>query len=129
MNVSKQIVFLFLFILLFAVACTSDDNPSLPTVAPAASVEQPATTNGNALPATNTPASSINASTPNNNDIETIDEAVQKIDTDVCREAHETLTELDGLLAQGQDVADLKTAVIELITELDNCALDATPTP
>ena len=66
---------------------------------------------------------------PIDDNLEDIDQILQEIDNDVCREAHETRAEIAALLAAGQDVADLEAAITELITELDNCSLDMTPNP
>ena len=55
-----------------------------------------------------------------------IDEILGDIDNDVCQTAYETKLELELLIAEGVDVAELEAAVEELIEELENCS---TPTP
>lgn len=59
-------------------------------------------------------------------DLLPIDEILSEIDNDVCQTAYETKLELEALIAAGADVAELETAVEELIVELENCP---TPTP
>jgi hypothetical protein len=52
-----------------------------------------------------------------------------EIDQAVCAEALETQAELESLQEQGQDVAELATAVAELVGEMSQCASFYTPTP
>jgi hypothetical protein len=59
--------------------------------------------------------------------LEPIDTVLQEIDNRVCQEALETRAELEELLAQGRDIADLIGAIDDLIVELEGCSL--TPTP
>ena len=133
MHVPKQFVALLLLISLLLAACRVTDTTGspapLPTIAPTADNNQPQRTSV-PLPPTNTPISSPDVSVPDIDDnLEVIDQILQEIDNDVCREAHETRAEIAALLAAGQDVADLEAAITELITELDNCSLDMTPNP
>ena len=62
-------------------------------------------------------------------DLEAIDTVLQEIDNQVCQEALETRAEIEALLQQGQDIADLAAAIDELIAELEGCSLTPTPTP
>ena len=57
------------------------------------------------------------------------DPALQEIDQAVCAEALKTQAELETLQEQGQDVAELATAVAELVGEMSQCASFYTPTP
>ena len=117
---------LILCALLWLAACQNETIPPLPTAAPTAALTRSAPGAESALPATFTPA----AAAPENTapllteDLEAIDAALAEIDNDICREALETRAEIETLLGQGQDVADLEAAVIELIEELENCTLD-----
>lgn len=61
-----------------------------------------------------------------NDDFLPIDEILSEIDNDVCQNAYETKLELGALIEEGADLAELETAVEELIEELENCP---TPTP
>jgi hypothetical protein len=90
------------------------------------------------LPATNDIATAVPAipttitpdgtpTTPlGEDDFLAIDEILGEIDNDVCQTAFETKLELEALIAEGVDVAELETAVEELIEQLENCQ---TPTP
>ena len=79
------------------------------------------------LSPSNTPALSLTADPLE--DLESIDTVLQEIDNQVCQEALETRAEIEELLQQGQDVADLAAAIDELIAELEGCSLTPTPTP
>jgi hypothetical protein len=109
--------------------CAGADT-TLPTVAvPAATVEsRPATVAvpPAVLPPTHTPAATTAAEVAT---LEAIDPVLAEIDAEVCREAIETRAEIEVLLQQGQEVADLAAAVDELITEIEGCAVLLTPTP
>lgn len=50
-----------------------------------------------------------------------IDSILAEIDQEVCREALATRAEIEAHLAQGIDLAELETAVNELIAELGGC--------
>ncbi|MCI0395902.1 MAG: hypothetical protein L0332_17640 [Chloroflexi bacterium] len=91
---------------LLLLGCNGGDTPLPTRVIPAATVE--------VLPT---------------QDLTAIDAVLQEIDDEVCREAHETRAEIEALLQQGQDVADLAEAIDELIAELEGCSTMLTPTP
>ena len=85
------------------------------------------------LPATNTPISSAPAeddasglATSEANEAEAV---IEEIDREVCEEAVTTQAELADMQAQGEDVAELATAVAELMVELGDCEILLTPTP
>jgi len=124
------------FILLFLVACGSED--ATPTTVQPASVPDASPTVQ--LPATNaiaTPlleSATLAVETPalesgsviSGDDFLPIDEILSEIDNDTCQNAYETKAEIEALTAEGADLAELETAVDELIQELENCP---TPTP
>jgi hypothetical protein len=94
-------------------------------MSPAATVEnQPATVG---LPPTNTPAATLSPDAQAT--LTALDPVLAEIDAEVCQEAHQTRAEIEVLLQQGQDVADLAAAIDELIAEIEGCALLLTPTP
>ena len=113
---------LFITICLWALSgCVSRNNSPVPTLIPTAWIEATATPLP-ALPATNTPIATLAAN-------EGEEAILEVIDQETCQEALTTQQELEDLQAQGEDVAELATAVAELITELDNCEILLTPTP
>jgi hypothetical protein len=116
---AKIIIFFACFV---AVAACTDNAAPVPTLVPTAWLEATATPLPTTLPATYTPVVA-----PLVTD-ETAD-ALQDVDWDTCQEAVTTQQELLELQAQGQDVAELATAVAELIVELDDCVILMTPTP
>ena len=125
MTISKFGILLFFVLSLFVTACNNDSSAILPTLAPTTTINQPSVADDMNLPPTNTPVVPPELS----DDLDAIDAVLQDIDNDICREAHEAWTEIKEMLAQGQDVADLEVAIVELINELDNCSLEITPTP
>lgn len=157
MRFPKHVIGSLLLLLSFLVGCGGNGDALLATAMPTASVkepaEQPAGRSENTPPPTYTPAAAaplptatvanapetpLTAATDSpvpplpveqNNDLEAIDTALQEIDNSMCREAHEARAEIDEMLAQGADVADLEAAIVELIEELENCSLEATPGP
>jgi hypothetical protein len=46
---------------------------------------------------------------------------LQEIDSSVCQQADKTQAEIAALIAQGVDLSDLSTAVLELKDDLDYC--------
>ncbi len=79
------------------------------------------------LPATNTlPSDTLDSIEDGINGAGTV---IELIDLETCQEALATQSELESLQEQGQDVAELATAVAELIEELENCETFLTPTP
>lgn len=129
-----------LLIVLFVLSACGAEDEALPTaVQPASTPALPAT---NSLPPTNdittdpqpetldgTPAletPEIPPGTAAGDDFLPIDSILNEIDNEVCADAYETLDELEALIEAGEDVTELKTAVEELIAELENCP---TPTP
>ena len=114
---AKAVLFI---VCLWTLAGCSNSNAPLPTLIPTAWVERTATPLPS-LPATNTPVH-----VPEDEGVEAV---LEEIDRETCQEAVKTQEELEGLQAQGQDVAELATAVAELIIELDNCDILLTPTP
>ena len=124
MNPVKAKIIIFFCMLAF-VSCTTNDAP-LPTLVPTAWIEATATP-APSLPATNTPPSHTpDTAVDEANEAEALIEA---IDLETCQEALATQSELENLQVQGQDVAELATAVAELIEELENCEILLTPTP
>lgn len=132
-----QVIFLF-FCLLGLGACTGND-PALPTYMPTA-VPELITTPTTPLPPTNTPITNELATMPATpqpltstpimtNDEADVDAVLQEIDQEVCQEVLTTQAELVALQEQGQDVAELVTAVAELVDELADCESLLTPTP
>lgn len=84
-------------------------------------------------PGTITPLPSVTPAAPiestlslSVDDFLSIDEILSEIDNDVCQNAYQAQLELEALIAEGVDVAELETAVEELMIELENCP---TPTP
>lgn len=130
MALPKHLLWLFVLSALFIAGCNNGVDAPVLTIAPTASVNQPADDSSGNFPPTTTP---VIPATPlpveGSQDLEAIDAVLQEIDSDLCREAHEARAEIAELLAEGQDVADLETAIIELINELDNCSLEMTPGP
>ena len=141
MTVPRHVLWSFLLIILFVAGCSDNGAPPVLTLTPTVGVDQPADgSNGNPPPA-HTPA--VPATAPANTlegtstalpltegeDLEAIDAALQEIDNDLCREAHEARAEIAALLAEGEEVADLEAAIVELIEELENCSLEMTPGP
>ena len=147
MNTPKSILRLSLVISFLLVACNTDSNenptPSLPTTVAPATIEPEAS----GLDEVDTVIKEIDIETEANdidevdavieevdieteaNDIDAIDTIIGEIDNDMCQQALEFRAEIEGLAAQGEDVAELETAVIDLIQELENCSLEMTPTP
>lgn len=106
-------------------ACNEGDA-ALPTVAaPAVPIE--ALPAARSLPPTNTPPRP--ATMNPQDDLAAIDTVLQEIDDQVCKEAHEARAEIEVLLQQGQDVADLAAAINELIDELEGCSFSLTTAP
>lgn len=124
MNPMKATI-IFFFCMWAIVSCTSNDAP-VPTLAPTAWIDVP-TTPSHALPATNTPPTL--PSGPAADETSEAEAILETIDLEACREALATQSELESLQEQGQDVAELATAVAELIEELENCETGLTPTP
>jgi hypothetical protein len=67
------------------------------------------------------------ATTEQAGDLEAIDTVLEEIDNQVCLKALETRAEIEELMQDGQDLADLLGAMDELIAELEGCSL--TPVP
>ncbi len=99
---------------------------AIPTAVPLPTTAE-ATPTVASLPPSNTPV--LSATTDPVEDLEAIDTVLQEIDNQVCQEALEARSEIEELLQQGQDVADLAAAIDELIAELEGCSLTPTPTP
>jgi hypothetical protein len=135
----KTKIFLLLVCVLGLMACTNEDTPlptGQPTLAPLASPvpdtvdtatrdAAEATALSPTLEATGE-AGSLDI--PANSTVEA-DPALPEIDQAVCAEALETQAELESLQEQGQDVAELATAVAELVGEMSQCASFYTLTP
>ena len=118
---------LFLCCVLGLMACSTENTPLptlQPTLPPLAS-PVPDTVISPTLEATGE-AGSIDV--PASSTVEA-DPALPEIDQAVCEEALETQAELERLQEQGQDVAELATAVAELGGEMSKCASFYTPTP
>ena len=124
-------------IVLLGAACSGSEN-AVPTVAQPASTPIPLETNSlppttdistaqpaNAAPALETPNIQP-GSIITGDDFLPIDAILDEIDNDVCQDAYETKLELEASIAEGADLAELETAIEELIAELENCP---TPTP
>ena len=135
----KTKIFLLLCCVLGLVACTNEEPP-LPTLQPtivlsaspasdtidvATPDASEATALAPTLAATGEPGS---MDVPANSTAEA-DPALQEIDQAVCAEALKTQAELERLQEQGQDVAELATAVAELVGEMSQCASFYAPTP
>lgn len=117
-------------------ACTNEETP-LPTIQPTlAPLASPVPDTVNTATGDASEATAISPATgeagsvavPANSTVEA-DPAMPEIDQAVCAEALKTQAELESLQAQGQDVAELATAVAELVGEMSQCASFYTPTP
>lgn len=133
LKISKGL-FAFLLTLIFS-ACGGEETS--PTQAVPASVPNANPTVQ--LPATNTiatpmPESAFGLETPaldagsviSDDDFLPIDEILDEIDSETCQNAYQTKAEIEAMMADGADLAELEAAVEELIEELENCP---TPTP
>lgn len=138
-KIPKIFLLLVLFTTILFTACDGDDDV-LPTFAPTVMttpgiIEELPPTNIIETPVPETTAEIVitpaepaidTGSVFTGDDFLPIDEILIEIDNDVCRNAYETKVELEALIAEGEDLAELETAVEELIQELENCP---TPTP
>lgn len=99
---------------------------------PTAQIE-PSPTAVLSLPATNTPIPSTpvvdDASGLATGEANEAEAVIEEIDREVCEQAVITQAELADRQAQGEDVAELATAVAELMVELGGCEILLTPTP
>ncbi len=131
-----QVVILIMVIALIAlVGCSGDSEivatPTLadPTSLSAPTIELPATNElgtAEANPPTAVGTSPAVGPAAADDDFLAIDEILSEIDNDVCQNAYQTQLELEAMIAEGVDVAELEAAVAELIEELESCP---TPTP
>jgi hypothetical protein len=132
--------FLTAFILFLLVACNGGGD-AVPTTAQQAAT--PILDDTNTLPATTDiatpqPQQPLDATLTlesieiqsdtiiTGDDFLPIDNILNEIDDEVCQDAYETKWEIEALIEEGADLAELESAVDELIKELENCP---TPTP
>ena len=127
-----RIKIILFFLLFWTLAACDNDSSVLPTLMPTAQLESPPTA-VLSLPATNTPVSPAptidGAPAVATNESDEAEAVIEEIDREVCEQAATAQAELADRQAQGKDVAELATAVAELMAELDNCEILLTPTP